>query len=270
MEGKIRCMDERTENRLAAADRLWLFLDYDGTLADFAETPEQVEVQIEVVHLLTRLVQLPGVRVSIVSGRGLDQIRRLVPVPGILLAGTYGIEFRSFEGEDVQRMDLASIRPILETLKPKLLKLVAGKQGFYLEDKGWSLALHARFASEEASQQILQAAEQILRQENVTEDLVILGGHKFLEICPGAGNKGATVKYLLSEYPWPGAMLIYLGDDDKDEQAFEVIKEHGGICIRVGPGGGEIQADCQLEDPGDTRRWLDTLILRRENERINK
>jgi len=50
-----------------------------------------------------------------------------------------------------------------------------------------------------------------------------LGGHKFLEIGPTLAHKGRTVDYLLDRYPWPGALPIYLGDDDKDEKAFGVI-----------------------------------------------
>ena len=36
------CAHERINERLAQAERLWLFLDYDDTLADFAPTPEHV------------------------------------------------------------------------------------------------------------------------------------------------------------------------------------------------------------------------------------
>ena len=260
----MRCRDERIESRLVQAGRLWLFLDYDGTLADFAETPDQIEVHPEVVGLLTRLVQLPGVKVSVISGSRLDHLRKLVPVPGVLLAGTYGIECQSFEGEDIQRLEFESFRPVLEKLKPRLEILIAGKEGFYLEDKGWSLALHARYAEDEESDKVLQSAQQILRQENTNESFLLLGGHRFLEICPAAGNKGATVKYLLARYPWPGAQLAYLGDDDKDEDAFHVIGEHGGVSIRIGPDERETLAECRLDNPDEARRWLDTLIQRRE------
>ncbi|HSR29324.1 MAG TPA: trehalose-phosphatase, partial [Anaerolineae bacterium] len=83
---------ERVQERLAQAERLWLFLDYDGTLANFASTPEHVNPDPELVDLLARLVNQPRFRLAVVSGRRLGHVQKLVPVPGILLAGTYGIE----------------------------------------------------------------------------------------------------------------------------------------------------------------------------------
>ena len=77
---------ERLAARLAQAARLWLFLDYDGTLADFAPTPEHVNPDPEVVDLIGRLQREPGFRVAVVSGRRLSHVQELVPVPGVLLA----------------------------------------------------------------------------------------------------------------------------------------------------------------------------------------
>jgi trehalose 6-phosphate phosphatase len=261
----MRCRDEMMEQRIKDSARLWLFLDYDGTLAEFAETPDQIEVNREVVALLTRLVNLPDLRVSVISGRRLEHIRKLVPVPGVLLAGTYGIECQSFEGEDLIRLEWDSYRPVLEGIKPRLETLIAGRDGFFLEDKGWSLALHARFAGEEESKSILQSAQQIMEAGNREEGFTLLGGQKFLEICPKVGNKGATVNHLLDLNPWPGAQLVFLGDDDKDEDAFRVIGTKGGLSIRVGTEERESVADCRLDNPREARRWLSKVIAWREN-----
>ena len=83
------------QERLAQAERLWLFLDYDGTLADFAPTPEHVNPDPELVDLIERLARHPRFRVAVVSGRRLSHVQKLVPVPGVLLAGTYGIELQT-------------------------------------------------------------------------------------------------------------------------------------------------------------------------------
>lgn len=77
--------------QIAKANQVWLFLDYDGTLADFAPTPDHVEPNPEIALLLTRLNDHPRIRVTVISGRRLSHIQKLIPVPGILLAGTYGI-----------------------------------------------------------------------------------------------------------------------------------------------------------------------------------
>ncbi len=248
---------------LDQAQRLWLFLDYDGTLADFAPTPEHVRADPALVSLLTRLAKHPRLRVAIISGRRLRHVQKLVPAPGILLAGTYGIELQTPEGERVERLAFDDIRPTLDNVKPHWADLLAGREGFFLEDKGWALALHARFADEQETREVLTTARRmaLAAVDSAPQGLYrLLGGHKFLEIGPTLAHKGQTVEYLLDRYPWPGALPVYLGDDDKDEEAFGVIKARGGIAILVAREPRETEADLCLPSPEVARCWLETLL----------
>jgi trehalose-phosphatase len=255
---------QELKTRLAQAKRLWLFLDYDGTLADFAPTPEHVHPDPELADLIERLAQHPRFRVAVVSGRRLSHVQKLVPVPGVLLAGTYGIELQTPEGERIDRLDYDRVRPTLDALKPRWADLIAGRQGFFLEDKGWALALHARFADDDETNQVLVDAR---RLANVAIGQVdpglfrLLGGHKFLEIGPQLAHKGLTVAHLLDRYPWPEAVPLYLGDDDKDEEAFGVIKARGGVAVVVASKPRETEADLRLESPQAARRWLEMLFV---------
>jgi trehalose 6-phosphate phosphatase len=248
--------------RLSAARRLWLFLDYDGTLAEFAPTPEHVDPDPELVDLLARLVGHPRIRVAVVSGRRLSHVEQLVPVPGVLLAGTYGVELWLPGGERVDRLAYDLIRPPLDTLKPEWANLIAGRRGFFLEDKGWALALHARFAADSETEQVLAAARRRATEaigSALPGTFRLLGGHKFLEIGPRLAHKGRTVDDLLDRFPWPGALVLYLGDDDKDEEAFAVIKSRGGIAVLVAAEPRATEADWRLESPQAARCWLETL-----------
>jgi trehalose 6-phosphate phosphatase len=253
----------RVPERLARADRIWLFLDYDGTLAEFAPTPEHVSPDPELVALIGRLARHPRFRVAVVSGRRLGHVQRLVPVHGVLLAGTYGVELQTPEGMRIDRLDFASVRPTLDTLKPRWADLIAGRVGYFLEDKGWALALHARFADEAESGRLLagarQLAEAAIRQAQ--PDLFrLLGGHKFLEIGPKLAHKGLTVAWLLDRFPWHRALPLYLGDDDKDEEAFGVIRARGGIAVVVAAEPRETEADLRLASPRVARAWLEGLV----------
>ena len=49
---------EWLRDRLAGVKRLWLFLDYDGTLAEFAPTPEHILPDPALIKLLSEC--LPG------------------------------------------------------------------------------------------------------------------------------------------------------------------------------------------------------------------
>ena len=258
----IPCTDERILHKMHHADAIWFFLDYDGTLADFAPTPEYVKPDPELVDLIGRLAQAPRFRVAVVSGRRLSHVQALVPVPGILLAGTYGVELQLPGGEQLDRLEYGAIRPALDSLKPQWTKLIAGRDGFFLEDKGWALALHARFADEAQSGRLLDGARQLAEaaiRQGQPDLFRLLGGHKFLEIGPKLAHKGLTVAWLLDQFPWHGALPLYLGDDDKDEEAFGVIKARGGIAVVVAAEPRETKADLRLESPRAARAWLEGL-----------
>ncbi len=247
------------------AGQLWLFLDYDGTLADFAATPDEIAPNPRIIAVLERITRRSGLRVTILSGRRLDHIRRLVPVSGIMLAGTYGIELMIEQGNTIHRVILAEIRPHLEAIKPSWRDLIGERSGFFLEDKDWALAIHARFAEEQEAAEVLGKALEIAAINLPSGVFRILGGHKFLEVAPRIASKRETVAYLLSQYPMRQARLLYIGDDDKDEEAFPLIHEHGGIAVKVlqpSQLAQDTTADYFFHSPVETLNWLeDTLSV---------
>jgi trehalose 6-phosphate phosphatase len=250
--------------RIQAAERLRLFLDYDGTLADFAPTPEHVSPEPRVIALLTRLVERPSIRVAVISGRRLGHVEKLLPVPGLLLAGTYGVELRLPDGERVDLVSYQRVRPLLEEVKVRWERLLAGRDGFFLEDKGWALAIHARYAAGAEAEEVLDSARGMIGQAASSDLFRVLGGHKFLEVGPALAHKGRTVAYLLNRYPWSGALPLYIGDDDKDEEAFGIIQARDGIAIRVCEEHCATRADGRLTSPQHVRRWLRDLSASRD------
>ena len=94
---------ELLTERVLAAPRIRLFLDYDGTLAEFAPTPDIIEPDPELADLVTRVAAHPRILASVVSGRRLEHVEELLPVPGILKAGTYGVEMTLPDGTPLTR-----------------------------------------------------------------------------------------------------------------------------------------------------------------------
>jgi trehalose 6-phosphate phosphatase len=245
---------------VSEAERLWLFLDYDGTLVKFSRAPDIILPDPKVIELIKRFVSSNRIRLAIVSGRRLRDIQTLLPVPGIFLAGTYGIELLTPEGERIQREDYALIRPYLDNLKPHWEEIIDGHSGFYLEDKGWALALHARFASPREATRVISSIQQTLDQELITSQYRLIKYNKFLEVSSTMANKGKTVSFLLNSFPMPGARLVYIGDDDNDSEAFESIHSHGGIAISVAQYFGYIRStggDYVMKSPKAVRKWLE-------------
>jgi trehalose 6-phosphate phosphatase len=254
-------MQPAIQHKIDYSNRMWLFLDYDGTLADFADTPEDIHPDPELIELLERLSQHPKIRLTIISGRRLNDIERLVPIKDIILAGTYGIELRLSDGTRFNRLPLASVRPVIEQVKAAWAELMDDKKGFHLEDKKWTVALHARDADDDLADATLQDARASAKNILPLNDFVLLGGHKFLEAAPSIANKRDSVRYLIERSPGSGNyLLVYVGDDDKDERAFAVIKEYGGITCIVQTETHDIPADVQFQSPQEVRHWLRSLV----------
>jgi trehalose-phosphatase len=248
---------------VAQADGLWFFLDYDGVLVEFKLDPDNLHPDVQVVELLNKLAGIARIRLVIISGRPLRALLALLPVPGIYLAGTYGVELQTPAGERIERVDYASFRPFLEQLKLEWQKIIAGHSGFTLEDKGWSLELHGRFAGEIETMQVTATIWQMLNKSSIIEQFRFFTGYKYLEVAPALAHKGKTVSFLMSHYHWPGAVPLYIGGDDKDEEAFETIHLHHGLTILVSQhlgSGPAISADYVLESPTRVLDWLKTLV----------
>ncbi|MFN2197626.1 MAG: trehalose-phosphatase [Anaerolineales bacterium] len=248
---------------LRTAGRLALFLDYDGTLAPFAPTPDTILPDPEVIRRVQALGQNPGIQVIVLSGRRLKHIQELLPVPGIWLAGTYGVELLTPSGARLERLPFDQLRPTLDRLRPQWEKLLHERTGFYLEDKGWSLALHARFAEAVEAQAVLARARRQAARAALNGSFQILGGDRFLEIAPQLANKAKTVRYFLEDPVLSGALPVYLGDDDKDEAAFAVVQAAGGVAVKVGSRPETSVAAVRLHDPLAARAWLDALLAAR-------
>jgi trehalose-phosphatase len=253
---QLACKDSSLHERIHQARAYWLFIDYDGTIADFAANPDIVIPDSDLIRLIFQLSRHPAIRVAIVSGRRLQHIRRLVPVTGIWLAGTYGIELFTPAGAEIKLLDFDKVRPLLDRLKAEWEGLIAGRSEFYLEDKGWTLAIHARLAEQEIADEVISSARKLAIEEVSDSGLNLLGGHKFLEVCPSTIDKGKTVEYLLATDPLPEALPVYIGDDDKDELGFAAVKLNGGVAILVAHREAETRADCLIASPAAVRSFL--------------
>src|SRR5215468_1477209 len=80
--------------RLASESGSSLFLDVDGTLLDIAPAPDLVVVPPELPTTLTRLSNLVGGALALVSGRPIAQLDRLFAPLRLPAAGEHGAEIR--------------------------------------------------------------------------------------------------------------------------------------------------------------------------------
>ncbi|MBN1230538.1 MAG: trehalose-phosphatase [Anaerolineales bacterium] len=239
---------------------LLLFLDYDGTLDVFAPTPDDVLPNPEVIELLSELIKTEKIRPLILSGRKLPHLQKLIPLKNIILAGTYGLEIQTQNGEILSREDYQKIRPEIEEIKTSWQEILKGKPHFYLEDKGWTIAIHAKDAENNLAKEVLEAAATKVKLLPEELNFRLISGHKFLEIGPDNATKTDAVEYLLTKYCKPNEFCLYIGDDDKDEGGMVKLKQLGGYAIKVTNHSENTIADWQLSSPREVRTWLNSLL----------
>ena len=250
--------------KAAKANSLRLFMDYDGTLADFAPSPDVVLPDVKLIALMDRLVNAKGILPAIISGRKLAHIAKLLPVKGLLLAGSYGIEMQLPDGQFRSALEFQEIRPKIELILPLWTKLIENKKDFYLEDKGWSLALHCRYANEIEVKEVMDKAHKVVSDQKPDPRFQFFEGYHFLEYAPRLASKRSATQWIIDNLTPKDAMVIFIGDDDKDEDAFSVVKKSGGFAIRIVANFCKTQAQFCLKTPDAARNWLTELISFRE------
>jgi trehalose 6-phosphate phosphatase len=223
-----------------------LFLDFDGTLVEFADDPTVVRVD----PALRRAVESAAARlagaVALISGRPIEQIDRCFAPARLPVAGLHGLERRTSDGTRFQVQPAPALRAAATRLRTK----VQSQRGMFLEDKGATLAIHFR-AAREQRQVARELAETVLAR--LGAEFRLLPGVDVIELVPSAAGKGEAVRAFMRESPYAGRRPLFVGDDVTDLQGFEAARDLGGCGIAVGR---RVSADYRLADVAAVGRWL--------------
>jgi trehalose 6-phosphate phosphatase len=234
----------------ARAHWAW-FLDIDGTLTDFAESPESVVIADDMQRIIRTLVSCAGGAVALVSGRPLREIDRLFGGAVVAVAGQHGNERRTVTG-DIISSTTRDAR--LDTAIEDLISFATHVPDLIVEDKGISAAIHFR-RSPELESLVDSVVEDV--HTRMSGQFLVQGGKMLREIIPVACNKGTAVAAFMQEAPFAGRIPAFVGDDVTDEHAFMVVNQMAGISIKVGAG--ETIARYRLPDVAAVRAWLGAL-----------
>jgi trehalose 6-phosphate phosphatase len=193
-----------------------LLFDVDGVLAPMAQRPELAEVPAPTLELLAALIERYRL-VACISGRALEEVRRLVPLEGLLGAGNHGLELDLGEGPTL----VAEATSWLERVAAaaELLEEPAEEYGGFVELKGATLTVHWRLApdTDRAAGALEARAIAVARDTG----LVTRGARMAIELRPPLPyDKGSAVRSLLRARPC--ARSLYAGDDVTDIDAFRV------------------------------------------------
>lgn len=231
----------------ALLDGAALFLDFDGTLVDLADTPDAVSVSAGLPSLLRRLCSRLGGRVAIVSGRAVRDLERHLDCSGIAISGSHGLELRLATGE---HLPLAAPVGIAE-LRDEIARFAEAAPGLLIEEKPASIALHYRQAPH--TEEEVNAFMASLAQRS---GFVLQAGKMVLELRPSGADKGDALRTFMAQPPFAGSRPIFIGDDVTDEHGFEAAAAMGGAGVLVGPPRPSA-ARFRLDGVAEVAEWLE-------------
>ena len=233
--------------RLRAAKTVALFLDFDGTLAGFKARPEEVWLNYATRRVLLRLTRLNRLRICVITGRRLADIRSRMPLPHVRYLGLHGWE--SSATKELSQPTQAFLRQAVCLLTRR----IQGIPGLWIENKGATFALHYRGAADSAIGEAHAALRNIL--DLFADRFRVMAGECVLEVLP----RELTGKGVAARSEWltfRRALPVYVGNDATDEAAFAALST--GITVRVGRTR-STHARFHLSNPAAVRTFLERL-----------
>jgi trehalose-phosphatase len=255
---------QEVADRVARAPHVLLALDYDGTLTPIVDDPGRALLQTPTREVIESMAQQGGVDVAIISGRALKDLQRLVGIPGLLYAGNHGMEIKGPALNFIEpTANVASAA--MHELGLELAELLAHIPGVFVEDKGLTLSIHHRRVApvdaEEVWRTVLGAVERVSDRFHVTP------GAKVYEVRPLVRwNKGAAVTWIREQLRIPDTLVIYIGDDFTDEDAFAALSRIA-VTVRVGDSA-TTAAHYLLPSPAEVHAflsWVHELLQEKAN-----
>jgi trehalose 6-phosphate phosphatase len=203
-----------------------LFLDFDGTLVDLAETPDSIRVAPDLGPLLDRLRRRLRGRLAIISGRSLSDLERHVPMSGIAFSGSHGLELRLADGTSLP----LSVPIGLDDVRARVRQFASRDRGLLVEEKPAGIALHYRQAPDQAD-----AACRFMEALAGERGWSVQHGRMVVELRPDGATKGDALRAFMTEPEFAAARPVFVGDDLTDEHGFEAAARLGGAGVLVGP-----------------------------------
>jgi alpha,alpha-trehalase len=245
--------------------RFGIFLDYDGTLTPIVQRPEEAYLSKAMRRVIRKLTDHGPV--AVVSGRDLQDVRKMVGLEDIVYAGSHGFDISGPAGLERQHPEGAERLPELDRAEPDLKARLEKIDHCRVERKKFALAIHYREVDPRKVPEI-EAAVKAVRQE--TSGLRLSGGKKIFELQPDVDwHKGRAVRWLMEnvlDRDCSALLPLYIGDDVTDEDAFRELRNDGiGILVA-----GDIERDTsaryRLRNTQEVERFLRRLLEHYEDE----
>ncbi len=206
-------------NCLSNGQDYGLFLDIDGTLADFTLNPRDSVIP-HTTRTLLQSLQDCGVNIAAVTGRSLVEARQMLSPLNLPIAATHGLQIALTADADSiisgVKIDSAELNDIKQVLKQACMPY----PDLSIEDKPYSVAVHYR-----QNPELADTAYRIIAKTVTNYDAWLLKQGKCVwEIMPKGADKGTAILSLLANMQNKALVPIFIGDDITDEAGFIAVQ----------------------------------------------
>jgi trehalose 6-phosphate phosphatase len=218
-----------------------LCTDVDGTISETAPTVDAAVLLPGIRELLTKATHTFEL-VATISGRAVEDQRRMIGVPGIWHVGHHGYEWEELDTTTGEKRIILypGVEPYLtevaEAMDEIEAELAPQVPGLWMERKGITSGIHWRLAEDwdQADALCVPVIERIAQAHG----LRARGGRLAIELYPPIiTNKGEGLQRLVEMHHLKS--VIYFGDELSDTDAFRTIRDareqgkYQGIAVGV-------------------------------------
>ncbi|MBU1086928.1 MAG: bifunctional alpha,alpha-trehalose-phosphate synthase (UDP-forming)/trehalose-phosphatase [Candidatus Omnitrophica bacterium] len=244
-------ISEKVLSSIKKAKKVAFFIDYDGTLREFEDTPDKAKPTKEILQIISALARHANYEVFIISGRKEADLEKWFKGLNVALISEHGYSILLPKSDKWQminsHIDLSWKKKVIKILS----QYVSTPQGTSIEEKKSSVVWHYRQADPEfgkwKSQQLLGNLLEILTNENV----VVSQGNHIVEVSSSQINKGFAVRHFMQKNNYD--LIVCAGDDKTDETMFQ-INDARIVSIKIGLD--ETFARYKIADPILFREFL--------------
>lgn len=199
--------------------RLGLMVDFDGTLAPIAPTPDDALMSPTALDALRRIVGAIAM-VCVVSGRALDDLTPRVDLPGAAFVGSHGVEYLDDSGLRVEPGAAGyreTIAGVMEHLRSRV-----DDPAIVWQAKSLSASVHFRLTSDPVA--VARHLGNALAEAPGADRLESFWGKMVLELVAPLGlDKGHAVRKLVRERELDS--VLFIGDDTTDAAGMTAVRE---------------------------------------------
>lgn len=238
-----------------AGKHVGLFLDYDGTLRDFVDVPDQAVPDKELPKLVRDLAAQHGISLAIISGRSPDFLEKHLGGLGATLVGEHGYRWLDGGEGEWELLNPYVNTDWKESILEHLEQASLMTPGTHVEEKQSSIVWHYRKADPEFGEWRAKDLLEEVTSMAANLPVTVHHGQKIVEVSSLQISKGEAVDFLIDR--WKCDMTLVAGDDQTDETMIGLHPD-GVEFYAVKVGKGNTRAQYRTDIPG-LRLLLETI-----------